>query len=227
MMYLTHLLLADALLPAIEETWGVTLSRKRFRSGSVKPDASTLFVRHPHFWRHSRKFAVRKIARLARRRLTPGAKNGRFSEELGIALHYVADFFTSAHNVRPNRLKAHLESEATLHEAFARLVSADSARTSMRLILGTGARRLPGTEGGEEDPRERIGRILKELHGRFKPALDDPLSDIREILVACLTVTALVMDAATAQQRGVRASHAATARAEGELATVSRETRRR
>lgn len=213
MMYLTHLLLADALLPAIEETWGVTLSRKRFRSGSVKPDASTLFVRHPHFWRHSRKFAVRKIARLARRRLTPGAKNGRFSEDLGIALHYVADFFTSAHNVRPNRLKAHLESEATLHEAFARLVSADSARTSMRLILGTGARRLPRIESDEEGSRECVSRVLKDLHGRFVPALDEPLSDIREILVACLTVTALVMDATTAKARAEAERDAAMGRA--------------
>lgn len=213
MMYLTHLLLADALLPAIEETWGIALSRKRFRSGSVKPDVSTLFVRHPHFWRHSRKFAVRKIARLARRRLTPGAKNGRFSEDLGIALHYVADFFTSAHNVRPNRLKAHLESEATLHEAFARLVSADSARTSMRLILGTGARRLPRIESDEEGSRECVSRVLKDLHGRFVPALDEPLSDIREILVACLTVTALVMDATTAKARAEAERDAAMGRA--------------
>jgi hypothetical protein len=226
MMYLTHLLLADALLPAIEETWGVTLSRKRFRSGSVKPDASTLFVRHPHFWRHSRKFAVRKIARLARGRLKPDSKNGRFSEDLGIALHYVADFFTSAHNVRPNRLKAHLESEARLHEAFARLVSADSARTSMRLILGTGARRLSETDDGEDDSRERIGRVLKELHGRFAPALDDPVSDIREILVACLTVTALVMDAATAKRHRRQAGQTGMVQKEKLIAAVPREARR-
>ena len=198
MMYYTHLLLADALLPAIEETWGVKLSKKRFRSGSVKPDTSSLFVRHPHFWRYSRKFAFKKIGKLSRKALKADSKNKRFSEDLGIALHYVADFFTSAHNVRPNRLKAHLASEAALHEEFARLVSADSVRTSMRMILGTGARDV-----------ERIRAVLKELHDRFVPAPNDPVSDIREILVACLTVTAFVMEMATARMRSDAAKEAA------------------
>ena len=215
MMYYTHLLLADALLPAIEETWGVKLSRKRFRSGSVKPDTSSLIVRHPHFWRLSRKFAFKKIVKLSRKVLKADSKNRRFSEELGIALHYVADFFTSAHNVRPNRLKAHLASEAALHEEFARLVSADSVRTSMRMVLGTGARGAWG--GGEKAGRdgERIRAVLKELHDRFVPAPADPVSDIREILVACLTVTAFVMEMATAGMR-------ADAAREATLASVSR-----
>jgi hypothetical protein len=85
---------------------------------------------------------------------------------------------------------------------------------------------LGGTDEGEADPSERIGRVLKELHGRFTPSLDDSVSDIREILVACLTVTALVMDAATAKRNRGQAEQAATVREEKSIAAVPREARR-
>ncbi len=218
MMFHTHLYLADLILPPIEELWGISLSRKRFRAGSVKPDTTSLFVRHPHFWGLSRKFVEKRILRLARAEVTPDAKNGRFSEELGIVLHYVADFFTSVHNVRPNPIARHLASEQALHEAFLAHVGPDSVMTSFRLILGTGMRELrkeaaclaEADRGGNGRKRKRrdepIVRALRELHGRFVPESGNAVHDVREILVACLTVTAFVMESAASSSRTAHGS---------------------
>jgi len=186
MTYHTHLFLGAELFPVICETWNVSLSRKRFLSGSVKPDVSSLFLRHPHFWRSSRRFVLKKIAKLSRKTLKPDTKNKRFSEDLGIVLHYIADFFTSAHNVRPNRIGEHLAFEAKLHAEFVNLIDSRAIDASFRMIRGTGGSRIA-----------RIEPLLKELHERFEPSLADPVADIREILVACLTVALFVMDAAT------------------------------
>jgi hypothetical protein len=217
MTYRTHLYLADLILPPIEELWGIRLSRKRFRAGSVKPDTTSLFVRHPHFWGLSRKYVEKRILRLARTELAQDAKNGRFSEELGIVLHYVADFFTSVHNVRPNPIARHLASEEALHEAFLAHVGPDSVMTSFRLILGTGMRRLrketadlaadrDGNGSGRKRRDEPIVRALRDLHGRFVPDGENAIHDVREILVACLTVTAFVMESAASRTRAGQGS---------------------
>lgn len=187
MTYHTHAYLGAILHPVICETWNVRLSRKRFIAGSVKPDRSSLFVRHPHFWGHSRAFVVRRIRKLSRRRLDPAKKNKRFSEDLGIVLHYVADFFTAAHNVRPNRLREHIAYEAALHEEFLAGVSAASVRNTLRLLGPT-----PSRAGASAET------LLWELHARYSPSMAHPSADVREILLACLQVTSFIMEGAAA-----------------------------
>ena len=216
MTHHTHRYLGNVLFPVICEAWNVTLSRKRFISGSVKPDFSSLFIRHPHFWRLSRKFIFRKIRKLAKRPIRPGKKNGRFSEDLGIVHHYVADFFTSVHNVTPNPIGEHLRFEAKLHEDFVRMVSEGTLRTALCLIRGTARKPYVAEADGErsaDDERDSINAVLKELHGRYIPEKNSPLADVREILVACLAVTARVMDAATANASAARIASERRARA--------------
>ncbi len=186
MTYQTHAYLATELFPVLCETWNVTLSKKRLIKGSVKPDRSSLFVRHPHFWRYSRGFVIRKIHKLIRYRLNPEKKNKKFSEDLGIVLHYVADFFTAAHNMKPNKLKVHLAFEDELHDLFLKTVTAESLRTTLRLIRGdTSPDSLSAI-----DPE----KVLRDLHKRYRPDTRSPQLDITEIVTACMTVTAYVMD---------------------------------
>jgi hypothetical protein len=179
----THAYLGEVLYPVIRETWGIDLSRKRFIAGSIKPDVCTLFVTHPHFWRHSRSYALKKIKKLSGKILAPGKKHKKFSENLGILLHYIADFFTAVHNLRPNPLGEHFAYEELLDREFKKYVTLESARTTMLLICP------PGSSLGL-DPAS----LLDDLHERYAPSREDPLADIREILVACVSVTAYIMD---------------------------------
>jgi hypothetical protein len=179
MTYRTHAYLGAMLYPAICEAWNVKLSRKRLIEGSIKPDMTSLFLRHPHFWKYSRSYVFKKIRKLSRKRLKADKSHKKFSEELGIVLHYVADFFTSVHNITPNRILEHIAYEDILHDELLRTVDAESVRNSFRLAASY----------------SDIEALLRRQHERYKPTRDDPSADIREILVACAAVTSHIMDA--------------------------------
>lgn len=189
MTYQTHAYFGAELFRVLSENWDIPLSKKRLVAGSVKPDVSSLFIRHPHFWKYSRRYVCRKIRKLMGYRIKPDGKNKRFSEDLGIVLHYVADFFTAVHNISPNRLKAHLEFEDTLYALFREHVSADTMRTTLRLVRG-------GPSGLME--AEYPERILKSLHRSYIPAQGSPLQDVGEITRACLTIAACILDSVAA-----------------------------
>lgn len=180
MTYQTHAYLGAEIFPVICETWGIPLSRKRLIAGSIKPDRNSLFLRHPHFWKHSHRFIEKKIRKLALTTLVPGKKNKKFSEELGIVLHYVADFFTSAHNMKPNRIREHLAFEERLYRDFLAFVDTESLRNTMKMI---------------DYP---VTSCLRHLHSRFESDLSETSNDIREITVACLSITSYIMNRATA-----------------------------
>lgn len=187
MTYQTHAYLGIELYPVICETWNVTLSRNRLVRGSIKPDMSSLFLRYPHFWKYSHRFIEKKIRKLEGATLVPGKKNGRFSENLGIVLHYVADYFTAVHNVRPNPIREHMEYETRLYRMFLEYVNAGSLRNSMRMVSY-------GIDPEGHGPK----RALRTLRESYVPTVTDPANDIRSITIACLTVTAHIMDAITA-----------------------------
>ena len=188
MLYRTHEYLGIILYPVICEQWNVSLSKKRFVRGSVKPDMSSLFVRHPHFWRRSRKFVFKKIEKLCRKTLSTDTKNKKFSENLGIVLHYTADFFTSVHNIVPNRLQEHINYEVILHEAFCHRVT----EKTIRRYPAFGKNLL----SGEISIKER----LTTLHKLRREGPKNTDTDISEILAACLMVTAFIMDEVTSKQ---------------------------
>jgi len=183
MTYKTHALLADLLYPVLCETWQVRLSRKRLVWGSVKPDCSALFVTHPHFWKLSKRYIKKQITRLCRSTRDAAKKNRDFSEKLGVVLHYIADFFTSVHNLPSITLRSHIAFEDRLYEMFVQYVTPQTIETSLKLVLSSRSI-IQG------DPVE----LLKELHGRYDPVSAEPISDVRDILVATLAITAGIMD---------------------------------
>jgi len=188
MTYQTHIHLGAVLYPVIVETWGVPLSRKRFLRGCVKPDASSLFVRHPHFWKSSHRYLFRKIERLAGRPVYSDRKNKRFSEGLGIVLHYAADFFTAVHNRAPNDLATHLAYEARLETDLRATVNEETIRNCLRFFRTT------------HQTADVLKDELTRRHKAYKSVVDTTGNDIHEILAACVLVTAAVMDAAEARK---------------------------
>ncbi len=176
----SHTLLAYRFADAIEAIWGIRLSRKRLVHGSCKPDYTVMFVRHPHFWKHSKEFAFRKIERLGSSVLDEGKKNKRFCEELGVALHYIADFFTAAHNISVTRLAEHLAFETELHDELDSLLDPIIVRNAFYLTMGDNA---------IGSLRERLAL----LHLGARDELSDPRGNAKTILVACATVASAIM----------------------------------
>lgn len=191
MVYKTHLYLGTLLYPVIRQAWCMPLSRKRFLRGCIKPDMTSLFIRHPHFWRTSKKFFFRKIRKVSAMEIRDGRKNKKFSEELGVILHYAADFFTSVHNIEPNDIAAHMAFERALHEDFLRLCTEDSVRDGLAALRK--ARIDEGRDWTEKELKATIVRRHRE--NRSEPKSTD--YDIGEILAACVIVTDAVMELAT------------------------------
>lgn len=194
MTYNSHLYLGSVLYPVIREKWGIPLSKKRFLYGCVKPDVTSLFIRHPHFWKYSKKFFFRKIRKLSRHRLSPEKKNKKFSEELGVVLHYAADFFTAAHNISPNKLPAHIDFEARLYRNLLRTVSTDSVRRRFRF-----AEELPGLSGDTGNCVPLIEEITR-LHKSYRADMGNAPADINRIIHASILITSAIMNATTGEE---------------------------
>ena len=96
------------------------------------------------------------------------------------------------------------------------MVSEGTLRTALCLIRGTARKPYVAEadrERSDDDERDSINAVLKELHGRYIPEKNSPLADVPEILVACLAITARVMDAATANASAARIGGERRARA--------------
>jgi hypothetical protein len=175
--------LGTLLYPVICETWNIPINRKRFMYGCVKPDITSLFFTHPHFYRISRKFIFKKIEKMGRKKRGSEKKNKAFSEELGVVLHYIADFFTSVHNIIPNRLKEHIAFEDALFIDFKSTVTVESVR-SYFLFLTNHIKTVA-------DVRTEITR----LHKANLCWTATTSYDIHEILLACITAITGIMNA--------------------------------
>ena len=194
----THAWLAEMILPALRDEWGISFSRKAFVRGSVKPDQGWLFVRHPHFWKRSRSFLLALCGSLAGRSVKSGRKNRAFSEGLGIALHYAADFFTAVHNISPNNLVAHIEYENRLDALFRETLTDEMVRNTLKLASRSVRGRQPPDEDEKKGVHRKAARLLDERHSRYVPSRDHPERDIREILLVCMELAVLVIDEAAA-----------------------------
>lgn len=186
MTYQTHAYFGKVLYSCIREFWNADISEKHLIVGSVKPDRSSMFLSHPHFWNYSKKFVYKKIKKLSSVKLVPGKKNKKFSMELGIVLHYIADFFTAVHNISPNRVLEHMAFEDELHKKFLEQVTPEKIKqyaVSVRML----------------NPGRKLENCISELrirHTVYRPSKDDPDNDIREILNACFSVLSFIVSSA-------------------------------
>lgn len=186
MTYDTHLYLGTLLYPVIRENWNVELNRKSFLYGCIKPDICSLFFSHPHFYRISKKFFFKKIRKLMKKKIKVGKKNKKFSEDLGIILHYTADFFTSVHNIVPNKLKEHIIFEKRLATDFLLTLTEETVREYFFFTKEC--------KNNDVDIKEEINR----LHQENRCSLNSTKYDIKEILTSCVTVSCRIMDAVQA-----------------------------
>lgn len=68
------------------------------------------------------------MKKLSQKKIKNGKKNKKFSIELGIILHYIADFFTAVHNISPNKVLDHMTYEEKLHDAFLEQVTVEKIK---------------------------------------------------------------------------------------------------
>jgi len=177
----THLYLGEILHQVICEKWDIPISKKHFLYGCIKPDMTSLILRHPHFYKISHKYIMKKIIKLSKKSLSMKKKNKKFSEDLGVVLHYIADFFTSAHNRKPNKLMEHIVFEEKLCIAFEN-IKINTVRDYFDLMKN------------EFKSAEMINNKIMRLHKINQHNYDCVEYDIHEILIACVVVINGIMN---------------------------------
>ena len=98
-MSMTHALYAKHVAEHIFLVYGVKLKRYSLIYGAIKPDASTIFAKYPHYINLSLDNLCETVDDLietieGRNELETRA----FARELGVVLHYISDYFCRVHN---------------------------------------------------------------------------------------------------------------------------------
>lgn len=98
-MSMTHALYAKHVAEHIFLVYGVKLKRYSLIYGAIKPDVSTVFAKYPHYINASLDNLCETADMLiedieGRKEMETRA----FARELGVILHYIADYFCRVHN---------------------------------------------------------------------------------------------------------------------------------
>ncbi len=101
MNLLTHLRMSIKLKRLVASTFQVKIDTVAFMLGSIKPDISHRFSNVPHKKKDADKYIYRRIRNILDTDLYKRKKSPvEFSEDLGIIMHYITDFFCFAHSER-------------------------------------------------------------------------------------------------------------------------------
>ena len=95
----THALYAKHVAEHILLVYGVKLKRYSLIYGAIKPDVSTIFAKYPHYINASLDNLCDTVEMLIEN--IEGKKeleSRAFARELGVILHYIADYFCRVHN---------------------------------------------------------------------------------------------------------------------------------
>lgn len=123
----SHLLMSDLLFTKLQKQ-NIILDYKKFRYGNIKPDLCGLFYHHAHRIDTAFDYVVNLMNKLII--LDMEEDSAMFSRDLGIACHYLTDFFTFPHNNHYREgLKAHLSLERKMHRQIKEFVNTQSATT--------------------------------------------------------------------------------------------------
>lgn len=107
----THLGISVRIMDALREKMNIQLNRAGFMLGNIKPDLSPRLIAIPHFKEDAIGFIQSEIKKLINTKINPYTECTReFSENLGIIIHYVSDFFCHVHSqyFKGNQFSHHL-----------------------------------------------------------------------------------------------------------------------
>ena len=98
-MSTTHARYAKQVCEHINSVYGIALKKYSLIYGAIKPDISTVFAKYPHYITESLDNLCENVDLLidnveGRNEMETRA----FARELGVILHYIADYFCRVHN---------------------------------------------------------------------------------------------------------------------------------
>ncbi len=168
--------------------------KKAFYLGSVMPDLNPKMLREPHEFETTYEPWKELLRQLLEQRPDGEMSDAMFWRRLGVAVHYLADYFTFPHNVTfDGNLKDHCMYESELKyylRAFVRRPEAgrifcSAARTAREIVN-----------------LEELFAYVERAHRAYLPGAHSVGLDCRKILEVCATVLSAVVALACAEESG-------------------------
>ena len=169
---------------ALSQTFSGRVLQAEFESGCVRPDFDLAYFNIPHYKEKSLPFVMRLLSKLTHDRWPKDVpERRRYSTQLGVAMHFMADYFCYAHNdKRYISLPEHLVYEYSLHSQVAQ--------------MDLPARAVACTTLPTMQPLTSVALIheyIERMHALYLAEIPATDVDIYYALTVCSTVAAAVV----------------------------------
>jgi len=174
MWIMSHRYLAKKIHYYIKEKYGLDLRLDLLQYGSIKPDVHWHYIKISHYYDEGYVYCLEEIGQLLKDSKYQDIK--KFSQKLGIVLHFIADFHTFAHNEKDlqKNMSKHLLYEFKLHQA---LLHYDFRVDDYHICCGS------------------VHSLMKRLVQEYIKAEPSLENDMRFIYTATLSITDLMVEA--------------------------------
>jgi len=194
----THRCIGKLVYNYFRDNLNIHLNQRAFKYGCMKPDLPLNKIRFPHYKTDSFQDICIMINRL---NFSPDIYANRkqlavFSENLGIILHYIADFFCEAHNFESyNNMSYHLQYERVLSYKFEKLKTAD-----LKHMLG----RFKNNYMAE--PQSSLRQYINDRHFEYLNTARAMDTDLQYSLSMCINVAYSIINASAVYGNAVKES---------------------
>ena len=184
MLIQTHRLISKVICSAVQKELQVKLDVKGFKHGSIKPDINRTLRSIPHYKKETQQFVYHKIHDM-QSRLIPKAKKElrHFSIELGVIIHYIADYFCMAHNhSKFDNMLPHFFYEYALDRKIRKIDLNQICMAAIDNIAQT-----------MKKPDFSIEAYIEKEHAKYLEHAHKIAFDITACMKACTAVTCMIL----------------------------------
>ncbi|MGV8146160.1 MAG: zinc dependent phospholipase C family protein [Alkaliphilus sp.] len=179
MLPTSHKIISEHVYKVVNNTLGVKLNRKQLIYGSIKPDLTPKFLRLDHFKPESFSHIMDEVAELSVCQFSENSSFiKKFSQQLGVVTHFVADYFCVPHNDR-NTYKNHFVDHVVYEYRLEKLFKNYSHESSI-------TKEAFNVNNYSSSP---ISNVIDTLHNSYTLRGESMENDVKSSLDAVSTVS--------------------------------------
>jgi len=165
-----------------------------FESGCVKPDFDFTYFNVPHYKDKSLEFVLQILNKLTSAPLPrEGQALKQYSLQLGVAMHFISDYFCYAHNHKKfDFMPEHLFYELSLHVTASRMQLTQFTSPDAVLLGTLSTKPLVSLE--------RMRDYIDTMHTRYMAVLPSAQLDIGCAVSVCTTVAGAALSLSLARR---------------------------
>lgn len=190
----THTLIAGFIYQMVKQNNGFNLNYESFKYGSIKPDLMPKPFKIAHYKNKSFAHTINKIEKIQKQFILEQDKDLKlFSVNLGVIIHYIADYFCRAHNdCRYNFFPAHIIYENKLCREFSKINLNEVEQIFRKCLLNIQKDNLTVPT--------HLEKYINKKHEKYLNSSKEIALDISFSMELCLIVSLVIISNCTLTQ---------------------------